>query len=168
VRNLLEEYVPRLYRFALRLTNDPHAAEDLTQETVLRAWRRQGILRNPRAARVWLFRILVNLWRDQLRRSRLPVARAGPLAQEQPSRSPPPDRKAAEQDDLRRVLEAVAALPPRQREVLHLGACEGLSAGEVADVLGISPDAVKASLCLARQRLRHQLSDLYEDLFPTA
>src|SRR5712692_4928022 len=82
VKNLLEEYVPRVYRFALRLTNDPHAAEDLTQETLLRAWRRRGLLRDPRAARVWLFRITANLWRDQLRRDRCRVARAGPLPED--------------------------------------------------------------------------------------
>ena len=166
MRSLLEEYVPRVYRFALRLTNDPHAAEDLTQETVLRAWRRQALLRNPQAARVWLFRIAVNLWRDQLRRGRSRVAQAGPLADDQADHGPAPDRQAAEQDDLRRALEAVTKLPDRQREVVHLSACEGLSAGEIAEILAISPDAVKASLCLARKRLRHELKDVYENLFP--
>ena len=73
----LEAWVPRVYRFALRLCNDPDAAADLTQETFLRAWRRRDRLRDERAARVWLFRIAANLWRDQLRRGRSPVARAG-------------------------------------------------------------------------------------------
>src|SRR5262245_49072471 len=53
----LEAWVPRVYRFALRLCHDPHAADDLTQETLLRAWRHRGHLRDERAMCVWLFRI---------------------------------------------------------------------------------------------------------------
>ena len=64
----LEPHLPHVYRFALRLAGDPHLAEDLTQETYLRAWRGRRQLRSAQSARVWLFRISVNLWRDQLRR----------------------------------------------------------------------------------------------------
>jgi RNA polymerase sigma-70 factor (ECF subfamily) len=164
VRELLEEYVPRVYRLALRLTGDAHAAEDLTQETLLRAWRRLDRLRAPGAARVWLFRITVNLWRDQLRRGRSPVARAGKLADDIAGRCVPPDRAAADQEAVRRALKAMEALPTRQRQVLYLNACEGLSAPEAAEVLGISPTAAKASLSLARKRLRDRLRDHWEGL----
>lgn len=165
---LLEEWLPRVYRFALRLSDDPHVAEDLTQETFLRAWRHRGRLRDPRAARVWLFRIAVNLWRDQVRRGRSPVARAGPLAETEAGRSQPPERLAAGKEDLGRALEAMAALPPRQREVLYLCTCEGLAAAEAAEVLGISAAAAKASLSLARQKMREQLPDLFPDEDPVA
>ena len=164
--NLLQECVARVYRFALRLTQDAHAAEDLTQETMLRAWRAQWRLRDPAAGRVWLLRIAVNAWRDQVRRGRSPVARAGPLPPDQAGPDPGPDRRASDRDDLRRALEAMDALPPRQREVLYLNACEGLSANEIANVLAVSPESVKANLCLARKKLREQLRDLFEDLFP--
>jgi RNA polymerase sigma factor (sigma-70 family) len=166
VKELLQEYVPRVYRFALRLTHDPHAAEDLTQETFLRAWRHRGLLRRPEALRVWLFRIAANLWRDQLRRGKLPVAQAGPLPIDFASNTPAPERSVEDQDDLRRALEALDMLPDRQREALYLSACEGLSAAEVSAVLGISPEAVKASLSLARKKLREELKELYEDRFP--
>jgi RNA polymerase sigma-70 factor (ECF subfamily) len=166
VKNLLHEYVPRVYRFALRLTHDPHAAEDLTQETFLRAWRRHGVLRRPQAVHVWLFRIAANLWRDQLRRGKLRVARAGPLPEDYASGVQTAEQMVNDQDDLRRALEAMAMLPERQREVLYLSACEGLSAAEISVVLGIRTGAVKASLCLARKRLRQELKDLYEDRFP--
>src|SRR5712692_6946834 len=94
VKNLLEEYVPRVYRFALRLTNNPHAAEDLTQETMLRAWRGRWLLRNPQTFRVWLFRITANLWRDQLRRGRLTVARAEQLPLDHAAKIPTPENAA--------------------------------------------------------------------------
>jgi RNA polymerase sigma-70 factor (ECF subfamily) len=166
VKNLLQEYVPRVYRFALRLTHDPHAAEDLTQETFLRAWRRRALLRHPDALRVWLFRIATNLWRDQLRRSKRPVSQAGPLPADFADGSPSPERSVEDQEDLRRAIEALEGLPERQREVVYLSACEGLSAAEISVVLGISNEAVKASLCLARKKLRQELRDLYEDHFP--
>ncbi len=160
MEELLAEWVPRLYRFARRLTSDFHAAEDLVQETALRAWRERERLRDPRAARVWLFRIAVNLWRDWLRRGRSPVARARPLASEPLDDAPAPDRVAADQDELQRALAALDSLPSRQREVLYLNACEGLSLAEIAGVLDISTDAAKASLSVARNRLRELLPDL--------
>lgn len=166
MRNLLQEYVPRVYRFALRLTHDAHAAEDLTQETFLRAWQRLGLLHHPQAVRVWLFRIAANLWRDQVRHGRLPVAKAGPLPEHYASGVQAVERTVDDQDDLRRALEAMETLPARQREVLYLIACEDLSIAEVSVVLEISTAAVKANLSVARKKLRHELKDLYEDRFP--
>lgn len=162
---LLEEHVPGVYRFALRLTRNAHVAEDLTQETMLRAWSKQQLLREPRAARVWLFRIAANLWRDQLRRGQSRVAQAGALPEEQPSTAPGPDHLAQVQDDAERALAAMDALPDRQREVLYLNACEQLSGGEIAEILGISIEAAKSNLSQARKKLREQLKDLFEDLF---
>ncbi len=52
------------------------------------------------------------------------------------------------------------ALPERQREVLYLHACEGFSLAEIAEILSLSPEAVKASLSLARKRMRQKLQDL--------
>ncbi len=154
--------MPRVYRFALRLTGDAHAAEDLTQEAFLRAWQRRHALRDPRALRCWLLRITANVWRDHLRRGRSPVARAGPLVERPESGQREPDQQAALQEDLARALDALDALPPRQREVLYLSACEELSAAEIADVLGSSPAAVKANLSLARKQVRQQLPDLFK------
>ncbi|MHC5005357.1 MAG: RNA polymerase sigma factor [Planctomycetota bacterium] len=154
MRTLLEQHVPPVYRFALRLTGDPRQAEDLAQETMLRAWKHRGRLRDGTDARPWLFRITVNLWRDELRRQR--VRRSTGIAHPHVLRSADarPDRAAAVREDLERVLAAFDELPPRQREVVHLVACESLGIDDVAEVLGITPNAVKASLSLARRRLR--------------
>jgi RNA polymerase sigma-70 factor (ECF subfamily) len=162
----LEAWVPRVYRFALRLSNDPDAAADLTQETFLRAWRQRDRLRDERAARVWLFRIAANLWRDQLRRGRSAVARAGPIADTEPGTDFPPERLAAGREDLGRALAALDSLPPRQREVLYLSACEGLTPAEVGEVLGINGEAAKANLSLARKKMRQLLPDLFPQSDP--
>jgi len=164
VRELLEEYVPRVYRFALRLANDPHIAEDLTQETMLRAWRKRELLREPGAARVWLFRITVNLWQDWLRRGRSLVAQAGSLPPDQPDRGRTPDDQLANEESVHLALQSLQELPEGQRQALYLRACEGLSAEEIALVLGTSANSVKASLCVARKKLREQLRELFENL----
>jgi RNA polymerase sigma-70 factor (ECF subfamily) len=166
VSDILEEWVPRVYRFALRLSNDPHTAEDLAQETVLRAWRHRERLRDEQAARVWLFRITVNLWRDELRRTRSPVARAGSLEDHAGAEVAdvsvlPALRLISEKEELARALQAMNALPPRQRQVLYLSACEGLASAEIAAVLDITVNAVKANLSLARKSMRQLLPDFF-------
>jgi RNA polymerase sigma-70 factor (ECF subfamily) len=155
----LADWAPRVYRFALRLTTDPHAAEDLTQETFLRAWPARGRLRDQQAMRVWLFRIAANIWRDRLRRGRSPIAQAEPLGGTELCRQPLPERVAAQRDEAQQARQALNSLPPRQREVLYLNACEELTAAEIADVLDLSREAVKANLSLARKRMRELLGD---------
>jgi RNA polymerase sigma-70 factor (ECF subfamily) len=167
VSHLLEEWVPRVYRFALRLSGDPHAADDLTQDTFLRAWRSQGQVRDAQALRVWLFRIAVNLWRDRRRRGRSPVARAEPLPDGVIGRETQAERVAVGREELDRALGLLNGLPPRQREVLHLSACETLTAAEIAGVLSISRESVKANLSLARKAMRELLKDTNDERLRT-
>jgi RNA polymerase sigma-70 factor (ECF subfamily) len=150
------------------LTGDRHLAEDLTQETLLRAWRHRRRLRNPHAARLWLFKIAVNLWRDQVRRARRAPQQAASGVDDCLSPRESPDRLIADQEDWGRALKAMDSLPARQREVLYLHACEELALAEIAEVLGIRADAVKASLSLARKKMRRELKDICQDRFPTA
>lgn len=168
MRGLLEQHVPRVYRFALRLTGSREMAEDLTQDTLLRAWRRRRQLRDPRSAPVWLFQIAANLWRDRLRRETRRGNQVELLADEQQSTATSPQQEACDREDVQRALAAMDRLPPRQREVLYLHACEELSLGEIAGILNISPEATKANLSLARKRMRRQLKDICRDRFPTA
>ena len=164
--NLLEDWLPRVYRFALRLCSDPHVAEELAQDTFLRAWTQRGRLRDAGALRVWLFRITANLWTDRLRRGRSKVALAGPLEDDALGRCQSPDRLAAGREELARALAAMETLPSRQRQVLYLSTCEGLSSAEVAEVLGITAEAAKANLSLARKKVRELLPDVFPDPVP--
>ncbi len=162
VRQLLEQLVPPVYRFSLRLTRgDAHAAEDLTQETMLRAWRHQEKLRDDAPTRAWLFKVTANLWRDELRRQRAKNRAAAGSSRPGPSRyGRPPDRDLSQREELAGALRALDELPARQRQVLYLSACEGLSVTRIAEVLQIEAGAVKASLSVARQRLRRRLQGL--------
>lgn len=148
-----------IYRFALRLTRDAMEAEDLAQEAYLRAWR--ACERGPRgqedsdAMRAWLFRITMNAWRDRQRRAT--VRRAAMPRIPHGTAAPDPSEALAGREQAASALAALDRLPDRQREVLYLSACEGLSNAAIAEVLAVSTDAVKASLSLARKRLRELL-----------
>ena len=153
LEEILSECVPRVFRFALRLTLDRHRAEDLTQETFLRAWRGRADLRDERAARLWLLQIARNLWRDELRRGQRDVLEAG-RPEEYEELRPRPEQAASEREELAHALAGLDSLPPRQREVLYLVAVEGLSLSEVSQMLEISRNAAKVNLCLARKAMR--------------
>jgi RNA polymerase sigma-70 factor (ECF subfamily) len=162
VKDLFEQHVPHLYRFALRLTGDQNEAEDLSQAALLKAWKDRSRLRDAGAAKSWLFAITANLYRSGLRRKGREerfVSKIKNTEQVQ-RRALPPDKEIIVKEELRRALEAMDALPDRQREVLYLHACEGFSLQEIAEILAVSPDAVKSSLSLARKRMRQTLRDL--------
>ncbi len=161
VTPLVEEHIAAVYRYALRLAGRADVAEELAQETMLRAWRHRARLREPRAARLWLLRIAGNLWTDQLRRKRF---RPQALEAEPPCPGPSPGRAAGERENVQRALAAMDELPPRQRQVMYLATCEGLSHAEVAEVLGIDEGAVKSNLSLARRELRRRLKDVYDEV----
>lgn len=156
MQELLEEYLPRVYRFALRLTGSAHDAEDLTQETFLRAWKHRRTLKHQQAARVWLFRIAANLWKDELRKGKTRAASRQFTVADDPAGSDPVNPVEA-REELEIALAALDSLPDRQRDVLYLSAVEDLSAAEVADVLEINVAAVRTNLSLARRKMRERL-----------
>jgi RNA polymerase sigma-70 factor (ECF subfamily) len=155
----LEEHVETVYRYALRLTRRHNLAEDVTQETLLRGWRKRSMLRDPRATRVWLLRIATNVWTDQLRKLK---TRPQSLEAEPPCPAPLPAAVHDDRENVRQALAVMDTLPPRQRQVLYLVTCEQLTHPEVADVLGMSMAAVKSNLSRARKEMRLRLKDVYQ------
>lgn len=164
---LVLDHLPAAHRFAIRLTGDPDAAEEVVQDALLRASRGWRTFRGESAFRTWLFQVVVNAFRDH-RTARAVAAGRGAgdgLPDELPdtrpgARSPSERASAAEQGE--RVARLVSSLPPRQREVLVLHAYEGLSPAEIAAALGLSDSNVRANLSFARQRMRELLADLIE------
>jgi RNA polymerase sigma-70 factor (ECF subfamily) len=165
-RELLEEHLPRVYRFALRMTRDAHQAEDVAQETMLRAWRNRRRLRAAEAQRVWLFQIAANVWRDRLQRDKRLTEQIYEYDEVADTTARSPGRQLSDEEDAQQAVAAMDRLPARQREVLYLHACEELSIAEIAQVLAITPGAAKASLSLARKQMRGLLSDVFRERFP--
>jgi RNA polymerase sigma-70 factor (ECF subfamily) len=156
VHDQLPDHLLRVYRFAFHLCGDQHLAEDLAQETMLRAVRSGNGLRDHRAIRVWLLRIVENLWIDWCRtqgRRQCEMIPESEIVQEMPG----PLELVSQAEQVGLTIAAMRTLPERQRSVLHLIACEELTVSETAEVLQITPEAVRSSLSLARCRMRLML-----------
>jgi RNA polymerase sigma-70 factor, ECF subfamily len=159
---LAEVHADRLYAVALRLLGDAGEAEDVLQETLLRAWR--GIRRFEGRATVftWLYRIAVNesnraLERRQRRRSNVPVDE---LASEVPAPSTDGPASRAERRELREALQtAISQLSPPCRTALVLRDIEGLSTREAAEIAGVGEAAFKSRLHQARLTVRALVGD---------
>lgn len=166
-----EEALPWLdavFRFALRLTRDQAAAEDLVQETFLRAFRSWEQFQRGTNCRSWLFTICRHTYLHERERAhvRYEVAGAG-VAGEEPAAIPfvdpltasalPPDAFFNDiVDD--ELIAAIDALPDDHREVLTLSDLGDLSYPEIADVLNIPVGTVKSRLSRARRQVRERLA----------
>lgn len=146
-----------LYRYFVRLSNDPDLSADLTQETLLRAWARQKQLRVPGAARVWAFGIATNLWRDRCRS--LAKTRCDEIADDQPSREDNPFHAAVATELGDAVWNAIGTLPERQRQILHLRVVEQMEPKQIAESLELTPKLVRSNLSAARKNLRARLTE---------
>jgi RNA polymerase sigma-70 factor (ECF subfamily) len=142
-----------LLRFARRLTSDSSAAEDLVQETLMRAWRGFDQFRGGTNARAWLFRILLNTFYGQGRKGRLTVVPLGDT-----------DRAGANGNHVAfEITDALAKLPVEQRAVLMLGAIEGFTCREISEMLHIPMGTVMSRMSRARQAMRLQLDLTVKD-----
>jgi len=163
---VLTEHLDGLFRTALRLCQGHDAdAEDLLQDTVLRALNSYGQLREPSAARSWLFTILsrTHLNRVRTRRRRAEMVSAdldepafeAALAEWAPLASP---AEAAETWHLgEQLTKAVDDLPPELRSVVMLVDVEGFTQREVAGMHGVPEGTVASRLFRARRQLRAAL-----------
>jgi RNA polymerase sigma-70 factor (ECF subfamily) len=147
-----------VYRLVYCLSGNTHDAEDLTQETFLRALDRSASFTPGTNLRAWLLRIASNAYFD-LRRKRQ-RARIDPLTHDPPGTAPPPDHplELAEQGELLRA--ALQELSETARLVFHLRAVEDLPFREVAAILGSSEEAARWHMHQARLKLVKRLAAL--------
>ncbi len=151
-RELYRRHTPRLYQFVLRMVNggEPEA-EDVVQETWIRAVDRLGQFRWESKLSTWLIGIGANLCRDRLRRdARRPSVQLDETLL-------PPVGHANGADDRIDLERAIASLPPGYREVLLLHDVEGLTHVEIGERLGIAEGTSKSQLFFARKTMRQLL-----------
>ncbi len=149
--DLVARYAKDLFRYAYWLCGDRQTAEDLTQETLLRAWKCRHQLNDEKAAKGWLLTILRRENARRFERARLPeadvpVERVG---------EPRPDYDTSTEAFLLR--RALGNLPVEYREPLLLQVIYGYSQQEIADRLGLSSPGVGTRLFRARHKLREML-----------
>lgn len=156
VRVLVARKLPRLLALATRMLGDRTEAEDVAQETFLRIWHHAPRWRDGEARfDTWLHRVVLNLCYDRLRGRREEPVDTLPDA---PDPQPGPAAHAELRARDARVREALAALPPRQREALVLQYYQDMSNVEAANLMGITVDALESLLARARRNLRAQLA----------
>jgi len=176
---LVGPYRDELRVHCYRMLGSSHDAEDMVQETLVRAWRAQQALDEPRAVRAWLYRIGTNVCLDELarRRKRAIPADVGPPGD--PDAPPVPVSEhvwiepcpntwlcAGSSDPASRIeiresvalafIAALQLLTPAQRAVLLLRDVLGLSAEEVADALAMTVPAAKSALHRARAAVQER------------
>ncbi len=167
LETLLERHQAQVYRFGMRMCRDPEDARDVLQDTLLAMARNVRDFRGASSISTWLYTIARSFCIKKRRRSKFAPARERSLdtdAAPDAARLADPALGAEETlagKEVRQALErGIRALEPIYREVLLLRDVEGLTAAEVAEVLGVSVSAVKSRLHRARLSVRAHVAPL--------
>jgi RNA polymerase sigma-70 factor (ECF subfamily) len=155
----LEKIRPKLYRVAFSWSHNAALADDLVQETLIKALKNGGQLRELERLNGWIFSILANCWRDHFRQYR-EMEDIDELEDFHCVNESTPENEHSQSQIVIRVWAAVAKLPMGQRQVLTLVDLEEFSYIEVAAILDIPIGTVMSRLCRARQALKTLLIEL--------
>ena len=175
---LMQRNQSRVAAFLLRLVGNQQLAEDLTQEVFMRVYQHRATYRQEARFTTWLYRVAHNVAYNALRaKSRRPEALFSGVSKRYPGETTglgfeesvmaqtnaTPTRQIAKVELQQIVRDAVEKLPPRQREAIVLSRFNGMSYQEIADVMNMTPQAVKSLLCRARLNLKEALTPYVED-----
>jgi len=163
---IVNRYKDRLYNFVLRFVGDQQTAEDIVQDTFLRAYRNRGSFQAIAKFSTWIYTIAGNLAKSELRRrkrwrflslgSRDEDGKTFELAD--PSSHPDKDTETALAET--QIEDAIARLPERYREAVILRDVEGLDYAEIAEIVGCPLGTVKSRINRGRLRLQEELGGL--------
>jgi RNA polymerase sigma-70 factor (ECF subfamily) len=159
-RILVRRHLAAMAGLARRILSNSADAEDVAQEAMLRVWTHAPRWQPLAAFRTWLTRVVVNLCLDRKRRAPW-VAReaAGAIADPAPNVT----EKAETDERDRRVSDAIAELPARQRTAIVLTYSEGMTNAQVAEILDTSVSAVETLLVRGKQNLRARLRNKIDE-----
>ncbi|GAB3765511.1 RNA polymerase sigma factor [Microlunatus parietis] len=156
--SLIDRYQRPLFRLAVRILRDRELAEDVLQDSLIAAWRKLPTLDQPGAVRTWLYRLLTFRCLDALRRRR----DADPLDEERDSEDRGQGRDPAEvvehREHWRQLHQAVGELPAQSRVCWILKEIDGLSYGEIAEVINQPVSTVRGRIARARQQLAERMA----------
>jgi RNA polymerase sigma-70 factor, ECF subfamily len=166
-RVLVERHSRPMFRLAFRMTGNEQDAEDIVQDTFLRAYRRIEKFDERASFGTWLYRITVNCSLDLMRARKRRSEQSGPanpemddLIQSLPSCGATPDRMAMSGQARQRIAEAMEELSASERTAFVLRHFEGMCIDEVSRVLGCRPGAARHCVFRAVQKLRRALEPL--------
>lgn len=161
---LVDKYKAQIYQHTLYLLGNREDAEDITQETFIKAWEHRAKLR-PRTIRSWLLKCAQNLCFNLLKRRQFQM----PLMEGDDAEfealleihtcplNPPPDELIIKQELKEFVRCAISKLPPDMRVVIIMRELDGMSFKEIAKVTKQPEGTVRSTACRARKKLRELL-----------
>ncbi len=167
-RSLVERHGRNVFRLAFRMTGNETDAEDIVQETFLKAYKQLNRYESRSSFGTWLYRIAANCSLDLIRtrkarhHSTVNNEEDRDLMQSIPSLEPGPDRLAVSKQIEQRLTAAMEELSQQERTAFVLRHFEGMPIEEIASVLGVAGNAAKHSVFRAVQKLRKALEPVVE------
>lgn len=166
--NLVERYETKVYSLAMKMLRNPEDAEDVLQDTFLRAYRGIKSFQGNSTFSTWIYRITANSALMRLRKKQLPTVSIDDADErETPINiadwSPGPVEQLLTKETQKAMDEAIEGLPPEFKQVFILRDVEELSNAEVAEILDLSVAAVKSRLHRARLKVRNRLALYFSD-----
>ncbi len=151
---LYATYAEQLYRFALFYMRNPADAEDAVQDAVLQAFRNVSSLRKEDSFKSWLFKILANVCKKKLMNNKYEYADEAVQTHPDLCNQESP---AFDHADRMSVRDAVASLPPDDRQIVLLSVVAGYTSAEIASILDMNPATVRSVKSRSLARLRTML-----------
>lgn len=150
----LERLLPEMHAFARSLARDPELADDLVQDTYLKAWAAMDTFRPGAAMKPWLFQILRNQYLQHVRRA----WRSTELEPEQAERTLISAECLETKSDFKVLQAVLETLPPQQRDALILVVAAGFTYEEAGEIFGCSDGTIKSRVSRAREATIHSMA----------
>jgi len=146
----------KLFRFAFRLLGSSEEAKDVVQEVLIKVWNGKENLAAIQNIEAWCMRITKNLALDRIRSRQRRPTDSIEAGVEIRNEMLTPHEKAEIHEHMQRINEMIAALPEKQRQVIHLRDVEGYSYNEICEILELDMNQVKVNLFRARNAVREK------------
>jgi RNA polymerase sigma-70 factor (ECF subfamily) len=171
---LVTRYRGKVYAMIYNMVHNEQDAWDLAQDGFLKAWKSIGRFRGQSSFYTWLYRIVMNITIDSLRRRQvggetefddsIALRNIDPASLTTPRAGILPDEKVTGDEIRARIDAAVSRLSPEHRAVILMREIEGMEYREIADALDCSIGTVMSRLFYARRKMQTMLRDVYENL----
>jgi len=164
---LIDNYKNMIYNLAYRMSNNPQEAEDISQETFLRAYQSLARFNPSYKFSTWLYQITLNIIRDRFKKKELnyvsldtPIETGDSEFYPQPEDSTNnPEQIIAQKENIQAIQQAIYSLPLKYREVIVLRHLQDLSYIEISNILKLPSGTVKIRLYRAREQLKKILKN---------
>ncbi len=172
---LVSRYRTRVFGMIYNMVHSEQDAWDLAQDSFLKAWRSIGRFRGQSSFYTWIYRIVMNVTIDWLRKKQVKGSGAefndevqlreiDPASQTVPKADALPHQRMVHGEIRERIDQAISQLSPEHRAVILMKEIEEMQYHEIAEALGCSIGTVMSRLFYARKKLQNMLRDLYENV----